>query len=183
MCEVPVFYATSEGQTRRIAERLADELRAHGLDAVALEIGTPEADQFDWSRVRGALLGASLHIGKHQRKATAFARRHRDALTAHPSAFFSVCLSAASSDPVEVKSARALAAAFADATGWHPGHIVCFAGRLAYTQYNPLVRFLMKRIAGRHGAPTDTNRDYELTRWDEVTHLAEEMADDVRASR
>jgi menaquinone-dependent protoporphyrinogen IX oxidase len=38
MCEVPVFYATSEGQTRRIAERLADQIRRHGLDSRAVAI-------------------------------------------------------------------------------------------------------------------------------------------------
>ena len=49
----------------------------------------------------------------------------------------------------------------------------CVAGRLAYTQYGLLMRFIMKRIARQHGAPTDTTRDYEFTNWDEVARLAD----------
>ena len=34
MCEVPVFYATTEGQTRRIAQRIAEELRGAASTAL-----------------------------------------------------------------------------------------------------------------------------------------------------
>jgi menaquinone-dependent protoporphyrinogen oxidase len=39
------------------------------------------------------------------------------------------------------------------------------AGTLAYSRYNFIIRFVMKRIARKNGAPTDTSRDYELTDW------------------
>ena len=32
-------------------------------------------------------------------------------------------------------------------------------------RYNFLIRFVMKRIARKAGAPTDTSRDYEFTDW------------------
>ena len=51
MCDVPIFYATSEGQTRRIAERIAEEVRKHGLDSRAVEIISEESSHVDWSRV------------------------------------------------------------------------------------------------------------------------------------
>jgi menaquinone-dependent protoporphyrinogen IX oxidase len=35
MRDVPVFYATTEGQTRRIAERIAADLQARGLPGAA----------------------------------------------------------------------------------------------------------------------------------------------------
>ena len=35
---------------------------------------------------------------------------------------------------------------------------------------------MMKRIARKEGAPTDTSRDYELTDWTEVERLAREFA-------
>ncbi len=69
MCEIPVFYATTEGQTRRIAERLAQMLKNRGFDSQAIDVGTPEAWRVDWFHVRGAILGASLHAGKHQASA------------------------------------------------------------------------------------------------------------------
>jgi menaquinone-dependent protoporphyrinogen oxidase len=82
MCEIPVFYATTEGQTRRIAKRLAAILENRGFDSQAIDVGTPDAWRVDWSHVRGAILGASVHRGKHQPAALAFARTHARELQA-----------------------------------------------------------------------------------------------------
>jgi menaquinone-dependent protoporphyrinogen oxidase len=174
--QVPVFYTTTEGQTRRIAERLAERLRASGVDSRALDMATEEARVVDWSSVRGALVGASLHVQQHQPAAAEFIRAHVGHLNAVPSAFFSVSLSAASDNPEEVAAAKRLAAAFPPSLGWHPPLVVALAGRLAYTQYNLFVRFMMKRIAKRQGGPTDTSRDYEFTNWDKVDWLAGQLA-------
>jgi menaquinone-dependent protoporphyrinogen oxidase len=59
--------------------------------------------------------------------------------------------------------------------------ILSVAGRLAYREYNVLVRFLIKRIAKKEGGPTDTSRDHELTDWDAVDRLGREMADAIHA--
>jgi menaquinone-dependent protoporphyrinogen oxidase len=180
MCEVPVFYATTEGQTRRIAEFIAGQIGKHGLDSRAVPIISEEASHVDWSRVRGACIGASLHLGKHQAEAVAFARVHHAALSAIPSLFFSVSLAAGSKRADEAEEARAIAERFATDTGWQPSRIACVAGRLAYTQYNWFVRLLMRRIALKEGASGDTSRDYEYTDWTKVEQLADELAYDVR---
>jgi menaquinone-dependent protoporphyrinogen oxidase len=180
MCEVPIFYATTQGQTRRIAEAIAEQVRKHGLDSRAVPIISEEASHIDWSRVRGAAIGASLHMQKHQAEAVAFARVHHAALSAIPSLFVSVSLSAHSKNQHEVDAARDLAQRFAQDTGWQPSRIACVAGRLAYTQYNWLVRTLMRRIARKEGGATDTTRDHEYTDWTQVEQLADELAYDIR---
>jgi menaquinone-dependent protoporphyrinogen oxidase len=180
MCEVPVFYATTQGQTRRIAEQLAEQIRTHGLDSRAIPIISEESSHIDWSKVRGAALGASLHLQKHQAEAVAFARVHHVPLSAIPSLFFSVSLSAGSKRADEVAAARSLAEKFATDTGWHPTRIACIAGRLAYTQYNWLVRLMMRRIAAKEGGSRDTSRDHEYTDWQHVAQLADELALNVR---
>lgn len=182
MCDVPVFYATSEGQTRRIAERLADEIRKHGLDSRAVAIISEDASHIDWSRVRGVALGASLHMQKHQAEAVAFARVHHVALSMMPSLFFSVSLSAGSRRPEEVAAALRLAETFAADTGWQPSRIACVAGRLAYSQYNWLVRMLMRRIARAEGGSVDTSQDHEYTDWLQVERLGDELAERVHAT-
>lgn len=174
-CDVPILYATSEGQTRRIGMRLAETLRSRGIHGQAIDMCSPAADALDWSQARAAIVGASIHGGRHQRVATAFVRTHASQLNARPSAFFSVSLSAASKNAREVQAARHLAEAFPAALGWQPGRIVCFAGCLAFTKYGPVKRFLMKLIARREGAPTDTRRDYELTNWADVDRFADEV--------
>jgi menaquinone-dependent protoporphyrinogen oxidase len=181
-CEVPVLFASSEGQTALIAIRLAAVLHEHGLDSQAIDVSTPDAETIDWSRVRGALVGASLHMGHHQKSAARFVHRHAGDLNAVPSAFFSVSLAAASKNPQEVAEAERIARAFPARHGWTPAIIGSIAGRLAYREYNFFIRFVIKQIAKKEGGPTDTRRDHELTDWDEVDRLGREMAAAIPAS-
>jgi menaquinone-dependent protoporphyrinogen oxidase len=180
MCEVPIFYATTEGQTRRVAERLAEQVRKHGLDSRAIPIISEEASHLAWGRVRGVALGASLHLRKHQAEATAFARVHHAELSAIPSLFFSVSLSAGSARPEEVGAAKRIADQFAVDTGWQPSRVACVAGRLAYSQYNWLVRMVMRRIALKAGGSGDTTHDHEYTDWTQVEQIGDELAYAIR---
>jgi menaquinone-dependent protoporphyrinogen oxidase len=182
MASVPVFYATTEGHTRRIAEEIAATLRGEGLESEAIELKA-HAPSPDWRHVAGAVLGASLHAGRHQAAASAFATREASHLNARPSAFFSVSLSIASKNAAEVDAARAIAATFVRTAGWEPRRISCFAGRLAYTQYGFLTRWIMRRIARKEGGPTDTSRDHVLTDWSMVRAFAKDIATDVREQR
>jgi menaquinone-dependent protoporphyrinogen oxidase len=179
MKRVPVFYATTEGQTRRIAEAIAASLRYEGLDSEALELAatTPLPD---WSQLAGAVVGASVHAGHHQREASAFIKREAHQLEIKPSAFFSVSLSAGSRNPKEVDRAWGMATNFVRSMGWEPSRLACFAGRLAYTKYGFLKRWMMQRIAAREGAPTDTSRDHEFTDWAIVREFARAFAKEVR---
>ncbi len=180
MYDVPVFFATSEGQTQRIAEAIAQSLRAAGLGSVALDVASGSAAAFDWSTARGAVLAASLHVGRHQRSATGFAHRHLPQLARVPTLFVSVSLSAASQNPEERRAAQRLAEEFGTAIGWTPSRIACVAGALTYTRYSFLTRWFMKRIARKEGGPTDTTRDHELTDWGALAQVATEFAGHVR---
>jgi menaquinone-dependent protoporphyrinogen oxidase len=159
-----IAYTTTFGQTAKITQRIADELAAPG-DAVTVV----RADNVPRDLVVGTfdvvVLGGSVLFGRHQRALVRFARLHNTALNAMPSAFFSVSGSAG----IPVDSARADAqgwvTAFLRATGWAPTFATTFGGALAYTKYNPLLRFVMKRIAAQHQSPTDTSCDHELTDW------------------
>jgi menaquinone-dependent protoporphyrinogen oxidase len=150
-----------------------------------IEVGSPEAYCLDWTDVRGAIVGASIHAQRHQREARKFVSWFADELNRVPSAFFSVSLSAASSNVDEVRAAQALADAFPPAHGWRPAIVASVAGRLAYTRYGFLKRWLMKRIAEKEGAPTDTSRDYEMTNWEELEQFGRALVGliDERAAR
>jgi menaquinone-dependent protoporphyrinogen oxidase len=176
MSEVPVFYATTEGQTRRIAEAIVVALRELGVDSEAIDVATSAAADYRWDRARAVVLAASLHAGTHQRAAESFGRRSLVELNARPSVFISVSLSIASAVPKDVEAARAIAQQFPDHLGWQAGTVACVAGRLAYTQYGFLTRFIMRRIAAKSGGSTDTSQDCELTNWDQVHRLARDLA-------
>jgi menaquinone-dependent protoporphyrinogen oxidase len=178
-----IFFATREGQTRRIAERIAADLRAAGAVVDVFDLSTAPAVTF--SDYASVCVASSVHLGKHDRAAVAFVKRHRADLERVSAAFVSVSLSEAGvNDPKRSESDRQQSAAdvqrviddFVKETGWHPARVLPVAGALAYTRYNVLVRFVMKRIARKAGAPTDTTRDHELTDWTDVDRFAAVLA-------
>ncbi len=182
MPHIPVFYATTDGHSRRIAERMAATLNGLGVASRAIDVTTSEARAIDWTNVDAAIVGASVHAGSFQRAAESFVRDNLAALNARPTVFFAVGLGICSSIPSEVGKARALARAFPEKVGWQPSRIAPIAGRLAYREYGLLKRWMMRRIVGRSGGPTDTSRNHELTDWNEVAAIAASLAALVQVS-
>jgi menaquinone-dependent protoporphyrinogen oxidase len=66
---------------------------------------------------------------------------------------------------------KAMIRAFLTETGWRPTRVLLVAGALMYSKYNFLMRFIMKRIARKAGASTDTSRDHEFTDWATVSRV------------
>jgi menaquinone-dependent protoporphyrinogen oxidase len=183
MFEFPVFYATTDGQTRRIAERLSELLHVRGIDSRAIDVTSADAQEVDWRHVRAVAVGASVHRGRHQPAIDAFVRRHAEELNARPGTFFSVSLRAASPGAADRDAARQVALKFLTETAWRSGQVTILAGRLAYTKYGWLMRWVMKRIARKAGLAIDTSRDYEYTNWDEVARLADDLAAELHRTR
>jgi len=179
MCTIPVFYATTHGQTRRIAERIAETLRRDGHTSFPIDTNAAADAPFDWSRASAVVVAASLHAGRHQSSAAHFVQAHVDRLNATPTWFVSVSLSAASVHAEERSAADRLARAFVESVGWTPARVSCIAGALAYTQYSFVTRWFMRRIARKEGASTDTSRDHEFTDWRAVALLSQQFGAEV----
>jgi menaquinone-dependent protoporphyrinogen oxidase len=181
-----VIYATREGHTRRIAEHIASELRAAHVDVEVYDVGRL-ASSIDWSRYSTVCVAASVHGGHHEREIITFVTRNRDHLARLGAVFVSVTLSeAGAEDPKAPKERREQSAAdaqrmidvFVKETGWRPARALPVAGALAYSRYNFIIKFVMKRIARKAGAPTDTSRDYEFTDWSALDRF---VGDTMRA--
>lgn len=114
------------------------------------------------------IIAASLHRGRHQAAAERFVRRNLAALQRLPAAFFSVSLSAAGKTARHRLDAQRCAAEFLPRTGWKPALTRPVAGALAYSRYGPVTRAVMRFMAWREGAETDTSRDYECTDWERL---------------
>ena len=173
MRRILVVYGTTEGHTRKIADFIAGRLRQGGHEVSVFDSASPEAAQVQ-PMYDGAIVGGSLHQGKHQSALEYFIRNNKDWLVGIPTAFFSVSLAMASDMDDERKEAQQLARQFVDDTGLNAGMVRCFAGALLYTKYDYFKRFIMRRIAGKHGEDVDTSQDYEYTDWDDVTGFVDE---------
>ena len=182
-----VLYATREGHTERIAGRLAVAIRARGHSADAIDAANPP-ERFRLDLYDAALLAASVHAGhhekEHEKEMVEFVRQHKLGLEQIPTVFLSVSLAEAGAENEKASpEMRAKAAAdveemihrFLEETGWHPGKIQAVAGALLYTQYNFLIRLVMKRIAAASGGSTDTTLDHTYTDWAMLDQLIDEL--------
>lgn len=182
MSRILIAYTTSEGQTARVAEFLGEMMTraGHEVDRIDLDIDVEREESMLESYALVVMAG-SIHMGRVQSRLTRFAREHRDQLEGR-CAFFLVCLTAMKqSDEAKAEIESYLTGFFRD-TGLQPEPVAVFAGRLAYTQYGVLKRWMMKMIAGKTGGATDTSRDHEYTNWEAVTAFGERLAHSARAS-
>jgi menaquinone-dependent protoporphyrinogen oxidase len=167
-------YASTEGQTKLIAARMAHTLREKGHSVDMLPADTDPA-RLDPAAYDGVIVGASIHYGHHPAFLYKLVRRHRDALAARPCAFFSVSLSAGGPRPKPAAAQRYIDK-FLRKTGWQPQLVASIAGAVRYSLYGPIKRRVMIVFVGLGGGETDTSRDYEYTDWDAVERFAGEFA-------
>ena len=172
---IPVFYATTHGQTAKIANHLASTFESLGYPSKPLLLETLSWNDLDWSEVEAVVVSASVYMGKHQRTARRFATKYRSKLSRVPSLFVSVSLAIHSQNAEEREQAQRIADGIADQTGWRPERVSCVAGALAYSRYGFFTKWLMRRIAKAEGGSTDTTQDHEYTDWPALTHIAEEF--------
>ena len=175
MADILILYGTGEGQTAKVAERIATTLADLGHTAEPIDVNHRPPD-LDLAGFDAVLVGASIHMGKHQKGVKAFVRDHRDTLETLPSGFFQVSLSAAIDDEEHHQEAMGYIDDLIEATGWHPDRVAVFGGAIRYSEYGFITRSLMKSIAKQATGDVDTSRDYEYTDWDEVEAFTEEFA-------
>src|SRR5262249_12290110 len=102
-----------------------------------------------------------------------------------PNAFFSVCLSSANHDPKSLAEVDGVIDSFVRHTDWQPRLIGRFPGADAYSQYNWLIKRVIRRIVRNetNGQYQDMSRDYDLTDYNEVTEFAKTFGDMVRTAQ
>jgi menaquinone-dependent protoporphyrinogen oxidase len=177
---VLVLFASTHGQTARIADRLAAGLRERSAAVDVHDLGELPSG-LSLKAYGGVVLGASVHGGHHQPAAVEFALHHHAALESMPSAFFSVSLAAADSDDESREAARDYLETFLEDTEWQPALKASFAGALLYSHYGVFERALMRLIAMRHGHG-EVKWDQEYTDWDAVDGFAREFASELSES-
>lgn len=179
---VLIVYGTTEGQTRKIANFLADRIRDQGatvtlIDSMDLQKEL-EVDGFD-----AVIAAGSVHNGHHQASLFQFARDHHRMLQTKPSALVSVSLAMASDNKEDRLDAAACADSFLVAAEWKPTVTHLVAGALRYTQYDFFKSWILKMIASTKGAPTDTSQDHEFTDWRDLEAFVEAFLAKVSAAR
>ena len=184
MKPIAVFYATREGQTRRIAEFVAASVQTRGFEVDVRNLA--QKTDVVLTNYTAMILAASVHAGQHEREMIDFVKNHRFELDAIPTAFISATLSEAGAERVSATDeertrfetdVRQMIDRFCEETVWRPKRVFPVAGSLLYSKYNFLIRFIMKRISKKAGGDTDTSRDYEYTNWAALKQFVDDFCD------
>ena len=157
-----ICYASTEGQTRKIALQAAETVMKLG-HKVSVE-NAVIAEELDIEHFDAAILAGSVHIGRYQTALVHRIAEWLEGLKSMPSAFISVTLSAAG-DENDLEDAKRCAAKLADETGWTADMVHHAAGALRFTQYDFFKRWAMRFIAMQKGEKADTSKDVEYTDW------------------
>jgi len=91
---VLLVYGTTEGHTAKIAKYMSEVLTERGDNVEVADVR--ELAHYDLRAYSAVLVGASMHVGKHDAKIRDFVAKTVADLNRLPSAFFSVSLTAAS---------------------------------------------------------------------------------------
>ena len=177
---VLVIHATVEGHTRQIAGHIVRYLKDNRHEAVMIDAADPPRS-LSVDDVDAVICAGPVHIGTFPAPLRRYVSAHGRDLMARPGAFVTVSLTAAGDDQTEWEDLREIAARFSEETGWWPVSVHHAAGALKYTEYDFFRKWMMRRIADKKDAPTDTHHDYAFTDWGELDMFIDGFLKDAPA--
>ena len=160
---VLIVYGTTEGQTRKIAERTAAHVRERGHQ-VELRDSASHTSDTDLDSFPAFIIAASVHQERHQDTIINFVIAHHELLNTRPSAFISVSLSAVLED--ERAEAQRYVDRFGTVTGWKPRVTLLLGGALRFANYDYFQEQIVKYVVMKRGGSVSTEHDHEFTDWD-----------------
>lgn len=170
-----LYYATRDGQSRRIAEHISRRLAESGVPSRPqdLRVTSPAAAELASASV--IVLVASVRYGKHLPEADRFLSTYRSLASPPPLALASVNLTARK----PAKTTATGNAYLRKIIARHrlaPALAVAIAGRLDYRRYGWRDRQIIRFIMWMTGGPTDPETNIEYTSWPAVDEFAGRIA-------
>jgi len=170
-----LYYATRDGQSRRIAERIASRLADHGISTLPYDLaGTPPTPS-RLTAARLVVVVAAVRYGKPLPEAERFLAGYR-ALPAPPQlVLLSVNLTARKPGKNTVEGNAYLRKSISRHR-LAPVLALAIAGRLDYSRYGWMDRQVIRFIMKLTGGPTDPATCIDYTPWDVVDDVALRIA-------
>ncbi|ERK17224.1 MAG: menaquinone-dependent protoporphyrinogen IX dehydrogenase [Pantoea sp.] len=166
-----IVYSSRDGQTQKIAGRIAQNLAPQQLCDV-IEIS--QTATLDWAQYDRVLIGASIRYGHFHPALMKFVTQHLGELQQRVSGFFSVNLTARKADKCTPET-NAYTRKFLAQSPWQPECCAVFAGALRYPRYRWFDRVMIQLIMRMTGGETDTSKEVEYTDWQKVALFAQDF--------
>jgi menaquinone-dependent protoporphyrinogen oxidase len=179
--KILIVYATTEGQTRKVARFVFDRLAGAG-HAAALVPAT-DAEGIDPGSYDGAVVAGSVHAGRFQKELVAWAKASAAGLDAVPTLFLSVSLTAAGDEAEDWAGLKACVDRFVEETGWTPALVEHVAGAFRFSEYDFFKSWAMRWIAAQKDESVRPGEDKEYTDWEALGRILEDWTAHLGAGR
>jgi menaquinone-dependent protoporphyrinogen oxidase len=171
--KIAIYFASHDGQTRKIVDRLAEHLGARGVNAATTELSTGPSPVID-EQADLIVLAAAIRYGFHLPAARRFLARLRAEVPENRIAIVSVNLTARKPGRQSLEG-NVYLRNWMKRTGLRPALAKAVAGRLDYPAYRWFDRLMIQAIMTISGGPTDPTTVIEYTDWTEVETLSQEL--------
>ena len=166
-----IIYSTTDGQTKRICDRIID-FSKNKSDTTLFAI--ENAFQIDLAPFSKIIIGASIRYGKHNPLVYEFIKLNKQELEKKITAFFTVNVVARKKEK-NLPETNPYMKKFLELSGWQPNKLAVFAGRIDYPSYRFFDRLIIRFIMFITKGPTDVTQTYEFTDWKKVEKFAKEV--------
>ncbi|MFZ2172190.1 MAG: menaquinone-dependent protoporphyrinogen IX dehydrogenase [Methylococcaceae bacterium] len=165
MAKILILFASTDGHTRKICDRLQQVIEQQGHQVTLVSVN----DKFQGvlQTFDKIVIGASIRYGKHSPKITDFINRNKLLLDSKPNAFFSVNIVARKPEKNQPGTNPYLRK-FLKRIAWQPKELAVFAGKLDYPKYSFFDRLMIRLIMFITKGPTDPKAVIEFTDWQQV---------------
>ena len=171
MSKTLIIYSTTDGQTKKISQRLAEHSnRTNDVDVFSID-GTAIIDLEAYEKI---ILGASIRYGKHSPKVFEFVKKNKDILEKKTTAFFTVNVVARKKEK-NTPETNPYMKKFLEISGWKPNKLYVFAGKIDYPKYGFFDKQIIRLIMFITKGPTDTSQTYEFTDWEKVREFSQQL--------
>jgi menaquinone-dependent protoporphyrinogen oxidase len=171
--KIGILYATVDGQTLKICNKLRKELLKNNNQVELFSIDEFNETISDFDKF---IIGSSIRYGVHHKKIIEFINANKAQLDTIKTAFFSVNLVARKLEKQTPETNPYVIKFFKKIT-WKPTIVEVFAGKLDYKKYPFFDRIMIQFIMWITKGPTNQNTTIEYTNWDDVIKFAFKVED------
>ena len=171
MTRTLIVYSTTDGQTKRICDKIL-KLARNPENVKVCSINNIK--QVDLSYFTKIVIGASIRYGKHSPLIYDFIKLNKRELEKKSTAFFTVNVVARKKEKNNPNT-NPYMKKFLELSRWQPDKLAVFAGRIDYPSYRFFDRLIIRFIMLITKGPTDTSQTYEFTDWNKVEEFAREI--------
>ena len=167
-----IAYASTEGQTKKIAKFIDDHIESRGHRSVVFDTGSTlhDVDVNDFDKV---ILAGSVHQQKHQDSLEIFVVAKRKKLEARPTLFLSVSLAAAFRDTKA--EAQKYIDDFVAGLEWSPVASLAVAGAVQHDEYGYYREQILEHVVLDGSHLDDMKEDREFTDWEAISKAVDEF--------